>query len=151
MSVREKIEQLGLTLPPPPTPVGSYLPVIRSGSLLYTSGQLPIVDGRLIIQGKVPDDLNLRQAQASAAQACLNALAALDLELGSLDEIRQVVRMTVYVNSSAGFHDQAGVANGASELLVQIFGNVGRHSRAAVGVAELPLNAPVELDLVVEG
>ncbi|HUU59614.1 MAG TPA: RidA family protein [Phycisphaerae bacterium] len=150
MTVRDKIRQLGIELPPPPAPVGAYVPVVRAGGLIYTSGQLPTVGGRMIVEGKVPTDVPLRAAQAAAAQAALNALAAVEAELGSLDDILRIVRVNVFVNSSAGFTDQAGVANGASEMLMQIFGDCGRHTRCAVGAAELPLNSPVELDLIVE-
>lgn len=150
MSVREKIADLGLDFPQPPTPVGAYLPTVRTGNCIYTSGQLPTMDGRLLVAGKVPEEVDLGKGQAAAAMAVMNALAAIELELDSLDDIRQIVRMNVYVNSSPGFTDQAAVANGASELLVHAFGSPGRHTRCAVGVAELPLNAPVELDLLVE-
>jgi len=150
MTVRDKIRQLGIELPPPPAPVGAYVPVVRTGGVIYTSGQLPTVGGQLIVEGKVPADVPLRAAQAAAAQAALNALAAIEAELGSLDDILRIVRVNVFVNSSAGFTDQAGVANGASEMLMQIFGDCGRHTRCAVGAAELPLNSPVELDLIVE-
>ena len=150
MTVRDKIRQLGIELPPPPAPVGAYVPVVRAGGLIYTSGQLPTVGGQMIVEGKVPADVTLRAAQAAAAQAALNALAAVEAEIGSLDDILRIVRVNVFVNSSAGFTDQAGVANGASEMLMQIFGDCGRHTRCAVGAAELPLNSPVELDLIVE-
>jgi len=150
MTVREKIEDLGLCLPPPPRPVGAYLPVIRTGNLVFTSGQLPSVAGELIVTGRVPTEVTLGEAQAAAAQAALNALAAIEVLIDSLDEVRQIVRVNVFVNSAEGFHDQAAVANGASELLVRIFGEAGQHTRCAIGAAQLPLNSPIELDMLVE-
>jgi enamine deaminase RidA (YjgF/YER057c/UK114 family) len=127
---------------------------LRTGNRIYTSGQLPTLEGRLLVAGKVPEEVETTKAQAAAAMAVLNALAAIELELtsqdGELDDIQQIIRMNVFVNSSPGFADQATVANGASELLVHAFGSIGRHTRCAIGAAELPLNAPVELDLLVE-
>lgn len=150
MSVEKKLSELGLTLPPVPAPVGAYVPAIRSGKLVFTSGQLPLKDGKLVAIGKVPADVPLEAAQAAAAQAALNALAAAKAVAGSLDAIARVVRLNVFVNSSAGFTDQAKVANGASEVLLKLFGDAGRHTRRAIGAAELPLNSPVVLDLIVE-
>jgi enamine deaminase RidA (YjgF/YER057c/UK114 family) len=144
------MNQLGLHLPPAPKPAGKYVPAIRAGNLAFTSGQLPIRDGTLLLTGKVPSDVPLDEAQQCAAQALLNALAALQGVLGDLDCIAQVVRLNVFVNSSPGFTEQAKVANGASELLNQIFGDKGAHTRCAIGAAELPLHAPVELDLTVQ-
>ncbi|MGA2266034.1 MAG: RidA family protein [Phycisphaerae bacterium] len=149
MSAEKKLKALGLALPTVATPAGAYVSAVRRGRLAFTSGQLPMKDGKLIAAGKVPADVPLEAAQAAAAQAVLNALAALAAIAGSIDAIGCVARMNVYVNSSPGFTDQAKVADGASDLLLKIFGDAGRHSRCAVGVAELPLNAPVELDLVV--
>lgn len=150
MTVREKIKDLGLCLPPPPQPVGAYLPVIRTGNLVFTSGQLPSVAGELIVTGSVPTEVTLGEARAAAAQAALNALAAIEDQIDSLDEVRQIVRVNVFVNSDEGFHGQAAVANGASELLVRIFGEAGQHTRCAIGAAQLPLNSPIELDMLVE-
>jgi len=123
---------------------------VQSGRLVFTAGQLPSKDGKLIATGKVPTEVPLEQAQAAARQAALNALAAAKSLLGSLDKVARVVRVNVFVNSAEGFSDQPKVANGASELLTEIFGDRGRHTRCAVGAAELPLNAPVELDMVLE-
>jgi len=123
---------------------------VRSGGWIFTAGQLPLRDGKLTALGKVPSPVTLEQARAAARQAVLNALAAVRAEAGSLDAVARVVRLNVFVNSSGGFTDQAQVANAASELLAEVFGEAGRHTRCAVGVAELPLNAPVELDLIVE-
>ncbi len=152
MTPEERIETLGLQLPTPPKPVGSYVPAVRTGGLIVTAGQLPTQGGELLAEGKVPSDVPLEVAQAAAMQAALNGLAAVAGELGEagLSAVRRVVRLNVFVNSAAGFTDQAKVANGASDLLVGVFGDAGRHARCAVGVAELPLAAPVELDLTVE-
>jgi enamine deaminase RidA (YjgF/YER057c/UK114 family) len=123
---------------------------VRAGQVIYTSGQLPTVAGKLTAAGKVPADVSLEAAQAAARQAALNALAAVRSQIGSLDQVQRIVRLNVLVNSSPGFTGQAKVADGASELLLSIFGDAGRHTRCAIGAAELPLNAPVELDLIVE-
>ncbi|MFA6134192.1 MAG: RidA family protein [Phycisphaerae bacterium] len=150
MSAEKRITELGLALPPAPAPVGSYLPATRSGKLIFTSGQLPFKGGALLATGKVGAEVSIEQAQAAAAQAVLNALAAAKGQAGTLESITAIVRLNVFVNSAPGFVEQAKVANGASDLLVQIFGDKGRHSRCAIGAAELPLNAAVELDLVLE-
>ena len=149
MSLAQKLQELNITLPAPPKPVGSYRPAVRTGTLVFTSGQLPVREGQLLATGKVPADVPLPQAAESARQAVLNALAAVAAE-ADLEKVSRVVRLNVFVNSSSGFTNQAQVANGASDLLVALFGEPGRHTRCAIGVAELPLNAPVELDLVVE-
>jgi len=149
MSVESKLKEMGIHLPEAPAPVGAYVPAVRAAGLVFTAGQLPFRDGKLIAAGEVPTDVSLEAAQAAARQACLNALAAVRAELGSLDAVVCVVRLNVFVNSAGGFTDQAKVANGASELLAEIFGPAGRHTRCAIGAAELPLNAPVELDLAV--
>lgn len=150
MTTLEKLRELGLELPPVAAPVGAYVPAVRAGKLIFTAGQLPTRGGKLLAEGKVPTDVPLEAASEAARQACLNALAAAAAEAGDLDAVARVVRLNVFVNSAPGFTDQAKVANGASELLGGLFGDAGRHSRCAVGVAELPLNAPVELDLIVE-
>ncbi len=150
MTPEAKLRELNLELPAPAAPVGAYVPTARTGQLIFTAGQIPFHEGRLIATGKVPTDLTLEDAQAAARQACLNALAAVRAEAGSLDAVARVVRLNVFVNSAAGFTDQAAVANGASDLLLAVFGDAGRHTRCAIGAAELPLNAPVELDLIVE-
>ncbi len=150
MTPETKLRELKLDLPAPAAPVGAYVPTVRTGQLIFTAGQLPFRQGRLIATGKVPTDVALEDAQAAARQACLNALAAVRAQAGSLDAVAQVVRLNVFVNSAAGFTDQALVANGASDLLLAVFGDAGKHTRCAIGAAELPLNAPVELDLIVE-
>ncbi len=145
-----KIAELGLDLPPAPKPVGSYVAAVRTDNTIYTAGQLPMKDGELSAAGKVPTNVSLEAAQTAARQAALNALAAIAGEAGELSAVRRVVRVNVFVNSAAGFTDQAKVANGASDFLAEVFGKIGRHTRCAIGAAELPLNAAVELDMVVE-
>jgi enamine deaminase RidA (YjgF/YER057c/UK114 family) len=130
--------------------VGNYVRAVRAGRLIFTSGQLPLREGALLATGLVGEDVPLVVAVAAARQAALNALAVLDAEAGGLDNIARIVRLNVFVASARGFVDQAAVANGASELLVQVLGEAGRHTRCAIGAAQLPLNAPVELDVVAE-
>ncbi len=150
MSPTEKLETLGITLPEVAAPVGSYVPATRVGNLILTSGQLPMKDGALTCTGKVGRDVSLTEATLGAEIAIINALAAAASVAGGLGNITRIVRLAVFVNSAPGFTDQAKVANGASDLLAKIFGDAGKHVRAAVGVAELPLNAAVELELTVE-
>jgi enamine deaminase RidA (YjgF/YER057c/UK114 family) len=150
MTPSQRLKELNLALPPAPEPVGLYVPSVRTGNLVFTSGQLPTSGGELVATGKTPRDVPLERARAAARQATLNALAAAAREAGGIDNIRRVVRLNCFVNSAPGFTDQAKVANGASELLGELFGEAGVHTRCALGAAELPLNAPVELDLIVE-
>lgn len=150
MSFDERLRALGLELPPPPKPVASYIPAVRSGDLLFLSGVLPFHDGKVTLTGKLGRELTTNQGTEAARTAVLNALAVARQELGSLDGIKKVVRMVGHVASAEGFVQQPAVINGASDLLVQIFGDIGRHARVAVGAAELPLNAPVELELIFE-
>lgn len=149
MSVAARLQELGLTLPEPPAPVGAYVPVVEAAGLWFVSGQLPMEKGALVAAGKVGADLDIADAQDAARLAVLNGLGVLRQALGDLQRVTQVVRLEVFVNSAPGFTDQAMVANGASNLLQDVFGPRGRHARLAVGVAELPLNAAVELALVV--
>jgi enamine deaminase RidA (YjgF/YER057c/UK114 family) len=150
MSFDARLRTLGLELPPPPKPVASYIPAVRSGDLLFLSGVLPFHDGKVTLTGKLGRELTTNQGTEAARTAVLNALAVARQELGSLDGIKKVVRMVGHVASAEGFVQQPAVINGASDLLVQIFGDAGRHARVAVGAAELPLNAPVELELIFE-
>ena len=142
-------DHLHLTLPAVSAPAGSYVPVVRAGVLAFVSGQLPMADGKVTCCGKVGADVSLADAACAARTAALSGLAALKAELGTLDAIARVVKLEVFVNSAPGFTDQAKVANGASDFLGELFGPDGRHARAAVGVAELPLNAAVEVALIV--
>ncbi|CAL9655079.1 hypothetical protein SUDANB95_06726 [Actinosynnema sp. ALI-1.44] len=149
MSWRARLAELGVELPPVAAPVAAYVPAVRSGNHVYTSGQLPFVSGSLAATGKVGGDVSPEEGKAHARTCALNALAAID-DLVGLDEVVRVVKLTGYVASAEGFTGQPAVVNGASELLGEVFGDAGRHARAAVGVAELPLGAPVEVDLIVE-
>ena len=144
-----RLHELGLTLPTVATPAGAYLPARRSGSLVFTAGQLPFVDGALAATGKVGAEVTPEQGYDLARACALNALAAVDALVG-LDAVAGVVKVVGFVASAPGFTGQPGVVNGASELLGAVFGEGGRHARSAVGVAELPLGAPVEVELVVE-
>ena len=149
MSWKAKLDELGIALPPVPTPVGAYVPAVRSGSLVYTSGQVPLRDGKPLATGKVGADVSPEQAKDLARTCALNALAAVDALVG-LDSVVRVVKVVGFVASAEGFGGQPGVINGASELLGEVFGEAGQHARSAVGVAELPLNVPVEVELIVE-
>jgi enamine deaminase RidA (YjgF/YER057c/UK114 family) len=146
----ERLRELGYALPPAPAPVGSYVPFVRIDRLVMTSGQLPMREGRLIAAGKVGAGLSVEQGAEAARLTVVNALAQLAVAAGGLENVERIVRLGVFVNSADGFTDQAKVANGASDLLVAVFGDAGRHVRAAVGVNELPLNAPVEIELTAQ-
>jgi enamine deaminase RidA (YjgF/YER057c/UK114 family) len=145
-----KLKAMGLSLPIPPAPVAAYIPWRRTGNLIFVSGQIPMREGKLVAKGSVPGEVGVDVARACARQCVLNALAVVKAAAGSLDRVRQVVRVGCFVASQAGFYEQPQVANGASELLVQVFGEKGKHARAAVGSIALPLGAPVEVELVVE-
>ena len=147
----ERLHDLGLVLPPVATPIAAYVPARRSGDLVYTSGQLPLVAGSLVATGKVGAGVTAEQAADAARTAALNALAAVAAEADGLENVARVVRVVVYVASAPDFTNQALVANGASQLMEDVFGKeLGGHVRSAVGVSVLPLDAPVEVELVVE-
>lgn len=148
--IRQRLTELGLELPTVAAPVAGYVPAVRSGDHVLTSGQLPFVDGSLPRTGKVGADVTAEQAAELAATSCLNALAAIEDLVGSLDQIVRVVKLTGFVASDPSFTGQPAVINGASELLGEVFGERGAHARSAVGVAVLPMDAPVELELQVE-
>lgn len=150
MTPEQQLLQLGLTLPTPAAPVGSYVPSVRVGDMVLTSGQLPMRDGKLAASGKVGAELSIEQGAEAAKLAALNALAQVVAAAKGIDNVARIVRVGVYVNSAPGFTDQPRVANGASDLLVAIFGDAGRHVRTAVGANELPLNAAVEVELVAQ-
>ena len=150
MSARERLAELGLELPPVVPPVASYVPAVRSGDLVFTSGQLPSVEGRLTATGKVGAEVSPDTAAECARLAALNALAAVAAEVGGLEGVARVVKVVVFVASDPGFTGQAQVANGASELIGSVLGDAGRHARSAVGTVVLPLDSPVEVELVVE-
>lgn len=149
--IDQRLAALGLKLPAAPKPVAAYVPAVRTGQLIFVSGQIPFRDGKLIYTGPVPSVASVDQARDAARQCVLNALAVLvDLMQVNLDQVQRIVRLGVFVCSDAGFGDQPKVANGASELLQEIFGEKGRHARAAVGSIALPLNATVEVEMLVE-
>lgn len=148
-ATRTRLAELGIELPAPVAPLASYLPAVRTGDLVYTSGQLPIVDGTLVITGKVGAEVSAQDAAGYARTCALNALAAIDALVG-IDAVRRVVKVVGFVASASGFADQPLVVNGASDLLGEVFGEAGRHARSAIGVAELPRNAPVEVEMIVE-
>ena len=144
-----KIKEMGLSLPEVPKPVASYIPTLIVSDLLYTSGTLPMKDGKVVYTGKMGEKNNTIEIGAEASKlATLNSLSAVKAALGSLSKIKRVVKVTGFVNSSAGFTDQSKVINGASDLLVNIFGENGKHVRSALGIAELPLNALVEIEFI---
>ena len=147
--VRSKLAQLGLTLPTAAKPVAAYVPAIRTGNLVFTAGQLPLVDGKIIATGKVGGAISPEQGKELAQICALNALAAVET-VASVDDIVKVVRVVGYVNGVAGFINPPVVVNGASELFLSIWGEAGKHARSAIGVADLPLDAPVEIELTVE-
>ena len=147
--IEEKIEELGIKLPVPPTPAGSYVPVVRTGNLLYISGQIPMEDGKVVFTGKVSDD-NLETAKKSARMCAINILAQIKREIVDLDQVSKIIRLSGFVNSVPEFSQQPKVINPASDLLFEIFGENGKHSRVAVGVASLPLNSMTEIDAIIE-
>lgn len=150
MSINAKLAELGLTLPEAALPVAAYVPAVRTGNLVFTAGQLPLVDGKIPFVGKVGSDVTPEQAKDMAQVCALNALAAISL-VADIDQIERIVRVGGFVNGIPGFVAIPAVINGASELLIKLFGEVnGKHARTAIGVAELPLNAPVEVEMVVQ-
>ena len=146
----ERLAELGLAVPEVAKPVAAYIPAVTSGSHVFTSGQLPMRDGTLMATGKVGGEVTAEEAYECARQCALNALAAVRAEVGELSRIKRIVKVVAFVASTPDFTGQPGVANGASELLGEVFGDVGRHARSAVGVPVLPLDSPVEVELVVE-
>jgi enamine deaminase RidA (YjgF/YER057c/UK114 family) len=144
-----RLAELGIELPSVATPLAAYVPAVRAGNLVYTSGQLPVDDGKLVLTGKVGHDLTPEEGRILARTSALNALAAIDALVG-IDSVIRVVKVVGYVASADGFTGQPGVVNGASELFAEVFGDAGAHARSAVGVAELPLDAPVEVEVIVE-
>ena len=149
MTTSERLAELGVELPAVVAPLAAYVPAVRTGNLVYTSGQLPMVDGKLPQAGKVGAEVTAEEAKGLARTCALNALAAVHSLVG-VDSVVRVVKVVGFVASAPGFNGQPGVVNGASELLGDVFGDAGVHARSAVGVSELPLNAPVEVELIVE-
>lgn len=150
MTVEQTLASLGITLPTPPAPAGSYVPIVIAGNLAFVAGQIPMEAGQVKFRGKVGKDLPIETGQQAARLCTVNALAQLKAALGSLDRIRRVVKVTGFVNCESSFADQPKVVNGASDLLVQAFGEKGKHARAAVGVSSLPLESAVEVEFIVE-
>jgi len=148
MSYEAKLKELQIELPQPPKPVATYIPAVRAGDLLFLSGVLPMQNGQLAFSGKLGRDLTVEQGMEAAKLALLNALAIAKQELGSLDRVVRIVKVVGHVASAEGFTDQPQVLNGASDLLVAVFGEAGRHARVAVGAAELPRRAAVEIELI---
>jgi len=150
MSIKEKIESLGLTLPVAALPVAAYVPAVKTGNLVFVAGQLPLVDGKIVKEGKVGKEVTPEEAKEMAQVCALNALAAVALVV-DLDQIERIVRVGGFVNGIAGFTAIPPIINGASELFIKLFGEVnGKHARTAIGVAELPLNSPVEVEVLVQ-
>jgi len=147
---RKRMQELGLELPRVPMPAASYVPAVRTGSLVFTAGQVSFEDGEIRVTGTVGDAVSLEEAQHAARLCALNALAAAASEVGGLDRISRIIKVVGYVASAPDFNGQPQVVNGASDLLVEIFGENGHHARSAVGVGELPLGVPVEIELIVE-
>lgn len=150
MTPEEKLKQLGITLPDAPKPLGSYVPCIQAGNLLFLSGMLPLREGKLTRTGKVGESISLEEAQEDAKQVVINALSVLKSHLGSLDKIKRCVKLNGYVASAPDFTEQPKVLNAASDLVFEIFSEAGRHARTAVGVYVLPLNSPLEIDFIFE-
>ena len=150
MTPEEKLAELGITLPEPAAPVAAYVPAVRTGNLVYISGQGPITPSGFTSVGKVGADVTQEQAIEAARVTCINGLAALKAEIGELSKVTRVVKLLVMVNSAPGFDQQPAVGNGASELLQEVFGEAGRHARSAVGMAELPFGMPVEIEFIFE-
>lgn len=148
MSLSDRLTELGITLPAAAAPVAAYVPVVVAGNLAHVSGQLPFIDGRLVT-GRLGEDVSTEQGYAAARACGLMILAQLEAALGSLDRVERVVKLGAFVNSTGNFTDQPKVANGASELMAQVFGQAGKHARSAVGVPVLPLGAAVEVDAIV--
>ena len=150
MEAEAKLEQLGLTLPKPPQPVGAYLLAQRTGDLLFLSGTTCYLDGKLLYTGRVGNELSVEEGYAAAQQTMLNLLSVVKAELGDLDRVERIVKLNGYVNSAPDFDHQPAVINGASELLEKVFGQRGKHARTSIGVSDLPGHIPVEIEMVVQ-
>lgn len=148
--IEEKLKQLNITLPTPPKPAGSYIPVVISNNLAFVSGQIPMQDGKVLYTGKVPSERSIEEAQSAAKLCAINLLAQLKANLGNLDRITKILRVSGFVNCTPEFSEQPKIINAASDLFFEIFGENGKHSRIAVGVSSLPLNSTVEIDMIVE-
>ena len=150
MTIEEKLAEMGIELPTPPKPVAAYVPAVQTGNLVFLSGQLPIKDGRVMSTGAVPIQCSIENAREGAKLTAINILAQLKAHLGSLDRVKRIVRINGFVQSENGWYKQPEVLNGASEFLAEVFGEKGKHTRIAIGVSELPLNATMQIDAIVE-
>lgn len=150
MSPEEKLRELGIELPKAPAPLGAYIPAVRAGNLVFLSGILPLIQGKLPRQGRVGEDISIDEAKEDAKTAAINALSVLKSYIGSIDKVKRCIKITGYVSSAPDFTEQPKVLNAASDLMFEIFGEAGRHARAAVGVNVLPLNSPVEIEFIFE-
>jgi len=150
MSPEEKLKGLGIELPDLPKPLGSYVPFVRTGNLVFISGMLPLDNGKLLYSGRVGESVSLEEAALAARRSAINAIAVLKSAIGSLDSLKRCVKVTGFVASAQDFTDQPKVVNGASDLLCEVFGEAGKHARAAVGVHILPMNSPVEIEFIFE-
>ena len=148
--IEEKIKKMGITIPEAAKPLAAYIPALQVGNLVMTSGQVPIAGGVIEFQGKVGKDLSEEEGKNAAKLCALNCLSAIKSLIGNLDKVKRVLKLTVFVNSAEGFTAQPKIANGASEFIVEVFGEAGEHVRSAVGVSELPLNSAVEIEMIVE-
>ncbi|CAH0121833.1 MULTISPECIES: RidA family protein [unclassified Paenibacillus] len=148
--IEKRLEELGIVLPPVGKPRFSYIPCNRTGNLVYTSGQDCRINGELMFEGKLGREVTIEQGQAAARQTIINCLAVIKAEIGDLDKVVKVVKMLAFVNSAPGFADQPYVINGASDLLIEVFGDSGKHARSAIGTSDLPFHTPVEIELIVE-
>jgi enamine deaminase RidA (YjgF/YER057c/UK114 family) len=148
--VEERLREIGVEISLPPAPQGAYQPAVISGNLIFVSGQLPLREGKLLYKGKVGSEISIEDGMEAARLAAINSLSVIKSELGDLDRIKRIVKLTGYVSSALGFDMQAKVVNGASQFFYDVFGDIGRHARAAVGVYELPLGAPVEIEVIAE-
>ena len=150
MNIEDKLRQMGLELPEPPTPVAAYVPTVRAGNLIFVSGQVPRDRGEVKYRGHLGGNVSIEEGRAAARLCALNALAALKKEMGAFGRLRRIVKLTGYVASAAGFNDQSKVLDGASQFLIELLGDAGQHARAAVGVNELPLGVCVEVEMIAE-
>ena len=150
MSADKKLKEMGITLPEPPKPVANYVPAVKAGNLLFVSGHGPYNDGKTVLSGKLGKELNIEEGYKTARNVALNCLASVKATLGDLDKVKRVVKLLGMVNCTEDFKDQPKVINGASDLLVEVFGEKGKHARSAVGMQSLPNNIPVEIEMILE-
>jgi len=150
MSAEKKLKEMGITLPEPPKPVANYVPAVKAGNLLFVSGHGPYNDGKTVLSGKLGKELNIEEGYKTARNVALNCLASVKATLGDLDKVKRVVKLLGMVNCTEDFKDQPKVINGASDLLVEVFGEKGKHARSAVGMQSLPNNIPVEIEMILE-